>query len=168
MGQTYPKPDQHFKNDARTNLTQTPLPAPRTYTDAFWRKGDRGTVVSDRDMEALEQFRQLGLESLISNNEKESRIRKFCQKYDGDHIAFDVDEKGCMRFFIVGEELTRDIEGMMLDKYGEDLIIYIGTEVCGSSMYLGGSGKVYIAHYMCNLLVVCDYNEIGTKSTGIF
>ena len=82
MGQTHPKPETHSKpnSDKSTNyrylFTNLP-PVPRTYTDDFWRKGNDAGRFGDRDIEALNQFRQLELESLELDDEKKSKIKEF-------------------------------------------------------------------------------------------
>ncbi|CAJ0760999.1 23861_t:CDS:1, partial [Entrophospora sp. SA101] len=49
----------------------------------------------------------------------------------------------------VGKKITCDIYGKMLDEYEETLIVFVGIENnCDSSMYFGGSGKLYKAEHM--------------------
>ena len=60
----------------------------------FWKKGEDGSF-SDLDIEALNQFRQLELELLESDDdEKESKISEFCAKYQYTRIPLDVDKIG--------------------------------------------------------------------------
>src|SRR5437667_11996154 len=98
MGQTHPKPETpktHSKRPKNYCYLFTNLPpVPRTYTDDFWRKGNDAGRFGDRDIEALNQFRQLELESLESDEEKESKIRELCEKYRYAHIPLDVDKIG--------------------------------------------------------------------------
>ncbi|GBB94274.1 hypothetical protein RclHR1_23210003 [Rhizophagus clarus] len=74
--QTHPKPNSDKSKSHCYLFTNLP-PVPRTYTDDFWRRGDDDCRFSNRDIEALNQFRQLELELLESDDEKESKIREF-------------------------------------------------------------------------------------------
>src|SRR5688572_25598470 len=121
MGQTHPKPETHSKPNSdktKSYLFTNLLPIPRTYTDDFWRKGNDAVRFSDHSIEALNQFRQLGLELLESDDEKESKIRELCAKYLYAHIPLDVDKNGYARGFNI-LAMAYNIYGEELKEYGE-------------------------------------------------
>ena len=158
MGQTHPKPETPKTHSKRPNLP----PVPRTYTDDFW------SSFSDRDIEALNQFRQLELELLESDNEKKSKIRELCAKYRYARIPLDVDKIGYARGFFLLESISYDIYGEELKEYGETFIVCIGIEDSDALMYLGGSGKLYISLNDDPLKALYNYKDIGARSSDVF
>ncbi|RIA86679.1 hypothetical protein C1645_740662 [Glomus cerebriforme] len=172
MGQIHPKPETHFKsnsNKSKNYLFTNLPPAPRTYTDDFWRKGNDAGRFSVRDIEALNQFRQLELELLKSDDEKESKIRKLCAKYHCARIPLDVDKIGYARGFFLLESISYDIYGEELKEYEETLVVCIGIEGLDALIYLGGSGKLYISLNEDHpLKVLYNYKDIGARSSDIF
>ena len=142
-------------------------PAPQTYTDNFWKESNAGSF-SNHDIEALNQFRQLELELLKSDDEKESKIRELCAKYHNAHIPLDVDKIGYMRGFFLLESISYDIYSEELKEYGETLIVCIGLEDSDALMYLDGSGKLYISLNENLLKVLYNYKNIGAKSSDVF
>ncbi|RIA97791.1 hypothetical protein C1645_813667 [Glomus cerebriforme] len=171
MGQTHPKPETYFKpnsDKSKSYLFTNLPPAPRMYTDNFWRKGNDAGRFSDHAIEALNQFRQLKLELLESDNEKELKIRELCMKYRYTRIPLDVDKDGYARGFFLLESISYDIYGEELKEYGETLIICIGIEDSDALMYLGGSGKLYISLDNDPLKVLYNYKDIGARSSDVF
>lgn len=178
MGQIYSNSNIYTNDDNKlvkkssvfTDLCASLPPAPRTYSDDFWKQGIY--KLSDREMKALEEIRQLELESLTSDEEKELKIREFYQNHKTVEIPLDIDENGGLRGFRVGESYSRDLYGEILDEYEETLIIYIGMElVTCEPMYLSGSGKLYIDRFVGpdSLVVVCNNcKDIGRKSSKVF
>ncbi|GBC05087.1 hypothetical protein RclHR1_06020002 [Rhizophagus clarus] len=173
MGQTHPKPETHTKSNSDKSKSNSYLftnlpPVPRTYTDDFWKRGDDDCRFSDRDIEALNQFRQLELELLKSDAEKESKIREFCEKYRYALIPLDVDKNGYARGFHILESMSYDIYGNELERYGETLILCIGIEYSNAQMYLSGSGKLYISLNYDPLKFLYNYKDTGARSTDVF
>ncbi|PKY15024.1 hypothetical protein RhiirB3_510599 [Rhizophagus irregularis] len=177
MGQTHPKPEpeshsKHSKpniDELRRNWFTNLLPTPRTYTDDFWSKGNGLWCFDDRDIEALNQFRQLELESLELDDEKESKIKEFCAKYNYARIPLDIDKDGYMRGFLILELTTYCIDEEELKKFGETLIVCIGNEdfYC-AQIYLGGSGELYILLDDEPLKVLYNYKDTGIRSSDLF
>ncbi|PKC63393.1 hypothetical protein RhiirA1_443373 [Rhizophagus irregularis] len=170
MGQTHPKPETHSKpnSDKSKNYLFTDLPpVPRTYTDDFWRKGNDAFRFSERDIEALNQFRQLDLESLESDDEKESRIEKLCAKYPYAYIPLDVDKDGYARGFNLFESITTGNYGEVFKEYGETLILCIGIEDFNAMIYLGGSGKLYMSYRYEPLKFLYNYKDTGAISSDV-
>nr|CAG8442036.1 2235_t:CDS:2 [Entrophospora candida] len=65
--------------------------------------------------------------------------------------------------------LEKKLHVIFMDEYEETLIIFVGIENnCDSSMYFGGSGKLYKAEYMDWVLLVVVYNykekQVGSRS----
>ncbi|CAB4415990.1 unnamed protein product [Rhizophagus irregularis] len=171
MGQTHPKPETHpkpnsdkSKNDLFTDLP----PAPRAYTDNFWRKENDADRFCKRTIEVLNQFRQLELESLESDDDKESKIEELCAKYPYAYIPLDVDKDGYVRGFNLFESISTYIYGEELKEYGETLIVCIGLEDSNAMIYLGGSGKLYMAYRYGPLKFLYNYKDIGVKSSDVF
>ena len=161
MGQTHPKPETHSKPNSDKSKSDPYLftdlqPAPRTYTDEFWRKTD---WFSDRDIEALIQFRQLELELLESDDEKESKIGEFCKKYCSARIPLDVDKFGYPRGLFLSGPAAYDIYDEELKEH-ETLIVRIGLEDSDALMYLGGSGKLYMSLNDGLLKVLYNYRDV--------
>jgi hypothetical protein len=98
------------------------------YSDDFWQQGIY--KLSDRQMKALEEIRQLELESLTSDEEKELKIREFYRNHKNIEIPLDIDKNGGLHGFRVGESYSR---GEILYEYEETLIIYIGMELVTSA-----------------------------------
>ena len=183
MGQTHPKPEpeshskpepeshskpEPSKYDIRRNWFATLPPAPRKYTDEFWSEGNGLWCFGDRDIEALKQFRQLELESLELDDEKESRIKEFCAKYNYTHIPLDINKDGHMRAFTLLGSASQNIDDEELKKY-ETLMICIGEEdFYEAQMYLGGSGKLYVSFDYEPLKVLYNYKDIGTRSYDLY
>jgi hypothetical protein len=177
MGQTHlkPEPESHSKHskpnidELRRNWFTSLPPAPRTYTDDFWSKGNGLWRFDDRDIEALNQFRQLELESLELDDEKESKIKEFCAKYNYARIPLDIDKDGYMRGFLILESTTYCIDEEELKKFGETLIVCIGNEdfYC-AQIYLGGSGELYILLDDESLKVLYNYKDTGIRSSDLF
>ena len=158
-----------MSNKSENYLFTNLPPAPRTYTDDFWSKGNGLWRFDDRDIEALNQFRQLELELLESDDEKESKIRELCAKYHYARIPLDVDKIGYARGFFLLESISYDIYGEELKEYGETLIVCIGIEGPNALMYLGGSGRLYISLSEDHpLKVLYNYKDTGARSSDLF
>ena len=79
------------------------------------------------------------VESLELDDEKESKIKEFCAKYNYARIPLDIDKGGYMRGFLILESTTYCIDEEELKKFGETLFVCIGNEdfYC-AQIYLGG------------------------------
>ncbi|CAG8450756.1 9875_t:CDS:2 [Ambispora gerdemannii] len=78
----------------------------------------------DRSMEALQQFRQLGLESLTLE-EKKAKIVAFCTKYHSVQIPLDIGRHGYLRLFSARH--SHYLDEWVLEEYNETLVLYVGS-----------------------------------------
>ncbi|CAB5351492.1 unnamed protein product [Rhizophagus irregularis] len=146
MGQTHPKPETHSKPNSDKS---------------------KNYLFSEHDIEALNQFRQLDLESLESDDEKESKIEKLCAKYPYAYIPLDVDKDGYARGFNLFESITTGNYGEVFKEYGETLILCIGIEDSNAMIYLGGSGKLYMSYRYEPLKFLYNYKDTGAISSDV-
>jgi len=175
MGQTYHKPPPPRPPPIVPKYDLPP--APQKYSDGFWRD----VVGFDKkEMEALEQLRKLGVEifnsnkepeSPMSNDEKESRIREFCNKYYLQSLPLDIDKYGELQYISIAEDGSRDVwHQTMLDRCGETLMVFIGmVDLDCLGVYLAGSGKLYREirrHDDSIFLYYCK--DIGKSSAEIY
>ncbi|GBB92700.1 hypothetical protein RclHR1_20440003 [Rhizophagus clarus] len=111
----------------------------------------------------------LELESLELDNEKESKIKEFCAKYNYAYILLDIDKDGYMRRFLILESITYCIVEKELKKFGKTLIVCIGNKnfYC-AQIYLGGSGELYILLNDEPLKVLYNYKDIGIRNSDLF
>ncbi|GES82117.1 hypothetical protein GLOIN_2v1871901 [Rhizophagus clarus] len=157
--------DKHIPSQSQNHTSSTSSPILMNLEEI----GNRFWYFDDHDIEALNQFCQLELESLELDNEKESKIKEFCAKYNYAYILLDIDKDGYMRRFLILESITYCIVEKELKKFGKTLIVCIGNKnfYC-AQIYLGGSGELYILLNDEPLKVLYNYKDIGIRNSDLF